>query len=479
MNEVVEPAVALPEGGGSGSMTVASLTNRRIGLWGGAVLIIALLGLGGWWLYRPSYVPLLKDLSTEKREQVLVLLAQWKVPYRTGESDSEILVPGGDVDEVRARLDAQGVLYRERAGLEVFEKADHGMSEFAQRINYQRALEGELERTIQAMNDVRAVRVHLTLGKSSIFETRREIAKGAVLLQFKPDQRLSGVQIRGIQQLVASAVTDMQPEQVTVLDGLGQPLASLDEGSVENDHLSQQLKLESMYEERARRLVAGFVPNDEITLSVRLRVNFDKVTSVKEELIPVANSVGGYLVKSKGRVASSDDKDGARSNEAEYAYGRERAEIQRASGVVERVHVGVLVGRPMSEALVRSIEEVMIAGLGISSERGDTLAVVGTPDLLDESYDPVADEVPAAPDTPTARTSDSQSGRSVDMQQVASVKPTGFGHVWKWSIAGAVSLLLLALAWSARTVTRTPAAGLSDDDREQLLIEARRWLGAP
>lgn len=475
MKEQAESSRNKPTDATSGPRSLfAGFGVREIGLWSGGLAIAAVLGFGAWWVFQPDHVPLLDNMSDDSRAEVLALLTQWRVPYVVEEGNGAVLVPAAELGTLRARLSAHGVPARERVGLELFGQRDQGMSEFSQRINYQRALEGELERTIQGLDEVRAARVHLTLAKSSIFESRRETAKGSVVLELKPERRLTTLQISGIRQLVAAAVADMRADDVVVLDDLGRPLASAEDSGEEPDTWTRQLQLETTYEQRARQLVAGLVPDADLRVSVRLQVNFDKVTSVREDLIPVPDSEAGYLIKGRGPGKGAS---GARAAEGEfeYAFGRSRAETTHAPGTIEQLHVGVVVGKAITAAEVDSIKAVLTGGLGVSTERGDTLAVVGK----DAGPAPAAAEQASASARPDARLASTSPPQASAASSMDAAKPRMAVLQWMPPAASVLVMIFgLTMIRRARRMMRNVAPVLTAEERQQLLTDARRWLGA-
>jgi flagellar M-ring protein FliF len=359
----------------------SSLISRQTGFIAGVALILIILIAGAWWLLRTTYEPLLSETNADSRAEMLAMLMQWQIPYKVDEATGLIAIPSDQVAQTRARLSGLGLPAAQTPGLEVFGQGDYGMSEFAQRINYQRGLEGELARTIRTFEEIKSARVHLTLAKSSLFENRKESAKASVAIQLKPNRSLSQQQISGIQQLVAGAITGLNPEQVIVLDELGKPLVTGE--SSEADRWSNVRQAERDYEERARHLIASMVPDSDINISVKLQFNFDRIKSVKETIIP-AQSGNGYLVKKRDQVVSgqspnSDNSTSTQNNnttEVEYAYGKEHSEIEHASGVITRINIGVVINKPLSTDAVDTITAILRSGLGLSQDRGDSIAIV-------------------------------------------------------------------------------------------------------
>ena len=453
-----------------GNTSLLSSMKQNLGLLLGAVAILLFMIFGVWWLLRPTYEVLVQDLPQEARAEVLATLMQQQVPYEVEEGTGNVMVPSEQVATLRAQLSDQGLPSKQAVGLELFGQGDYGMSEFAQRINYQRALEGELARTVQSIEEVRHARVHITLGKSSIFENRKEPAKASVVLQLKPERHLTGQQVFGIQQLIAAAVPALTADQVVVLDDMGRSLTSAD-GMAGGDRWSSIRQVEQDYEARLRSLLVGAVPDTDFQLSVKLQVNFDKVKSIREEVLPAKGQQSGYLVKKREQVSSGPSGSDpsatvSRSNnnaETEYLFGRERAEIERAVGNVERINVAVIASRPLSPQVTDTLRAVIQSGLGMVADRGDSLAIVGavSPGIAKTEL-PLIDQKMA---------SDTSLAHSASQQNDLSSKAIYIGAV-------VMALLLLALTMFHRKRNSSPSQPrqLSQEERERLLQQVRLWL---
>ena len=452
-----------------------SLVSRTTGLIVGAIIILALTAAGAWWLLKTNYETLFSESNPESRAEMLAMLMQWQVPYKVDETTGAVSVPSDHLAQTRARLSGMGLPATQTTGLEVFGQGDYGMSEFAQRINYQRGLEGELAKTIRTFEEIKSARVHLTLAKNSLFENRKESAKASVAVQLKPDHTLTQKQILGIQQLVAGAITGLNPDQVVVLDEQGKPLVSGD--SSEADRWSNMRVVEREYEERARQLIASIVSEASINISVKLQFNFDRVKSIRETLIPLQNGTG-FLVKKREQTATgespnADSTTNVQNNtsaETEYAFGKERSEIEHPIGVITRINMGVVVGKELAPADINSINRILISGLGLSAERGDSIAIIGS-----------QQKAPAVPDVEEKlHISDEaiEPVTTVSIEEKVSAHPVRDFITRHW--IAAVGLFTIVLALLLLMLLRRPKSvtpqKLTEREREQLLIELRSWL---
>ncbi|MEH3101077.1 flagellar basal-body MS-ring/collar protein FliF [Sphingomonas adhaesiva] len=187
-------------------------------------VVVALFAV--YWLFvRTSYVPLLTDVAPQDAAAIVKVLDERKVDYRLQDEGRTITVARDAADGARIDLVGSELPMRGQVGFELFNQSDMGLTEFAQKINYQRALQGELARTILLMRGMDAVRVHLGLPERGVFRDLQAQPKASVTLILKPGATLTEGTVAGIQQLVAGAVPDMATGNVAVLDGAGRVIS--------------------------------------------------------------------------------------------------------------------------------------------------------------------------------------------------------------------------------------------------------------
>lgn len=189
--------------------------------------VIALLVASSTWLKQADYRILFSNISERDGGSIIAALEQMNVPYRFSESGSAILVPGGKVHEVRLRLASQGLPKGGAVGFELMENQKFGISQFAEQVNYQRGLEGELARTIQSIAAVQGARVHLAIPKPTVFVREEMKPSASVMLSLYPGRTLEASQIAGIQNLVAASVPSLAASSVTLIDQSGAMLSQL------------------------------------------------------------------------------------------------------------------------------------------------------------------------------------------------------------------------------------------------------------
>ena len=207
---------------------LARLNNQqKIVLMVSLAAIITLLMGASLWVRQPDFRVLFSNISERDGGAIITALEQLNIPYKFNDGGSAILVPGDKVHEVRLRLASQGLPKGGAVGFEVMENQKFGTSQFAEQVNYQRALEGELARTIQSIAAVQTARVHLAIPKPSVFVREEQKPSASVLLSLYAGRGLEPAQVAGIQNLVAASVPQLPVANVTLLDQSGAMLSQL------------------------------------------------------------------------------------------------------------------------------------------------------------------------------------------------------------------------------------------------------------
>lgn len=439
----------------------------------GAVLIFALLVAAAWWVLRPSYVALHKEANEASQAEILATLSQKGVPYRINAQEGIIEVPTEHAAAARMYLAESGIPTRSGVGFELFDQADYGMSEFSQKINYQRALEGELARTVMSMSEVQYARVHLTFRKAALFQKVEEASKASVIVRLRDGSDLGAQRVRGIQQLVASAVEGMVPEHVAVIDEGGQVLSSSGNAVAVPEHLQMAAQVERTLKDKVEQLLLPSLGQGAAQVSVRVMMNFDRVRSVREQpLLPAGKPVVRHEKRLVSNESSSGDASSKRSQntqETDYEFGKEHAEIEHAAGKVEKVNVGIVLAEPMGAEEIAGLHDLLNASLGLDEARGDQLVI---------TY--LKPRAQIAPSTPAPVQERLASPVAADLPSVTS--PGGDTNGLRYGLAAgaaALSLLFLLLWWRGRSRRVQPVAvmpRMSSVEREQLLIDLKRWL---
>jgi flagellar M-ring protein FliF len=450
---------------------------KKLGWLAVAVVVVIVLVGAAWWSFRPVYEPLFSGLGQQDMAEVTQALDRMHVSYHFGKDGRSILVPKSAVLHTRMKLTSQGVPAHGSVGLELFSNPDYGMTEFAQKVNYQRALQGELERTIDSLDNVREARVHLTLKKQGLFLKDEQKPKASITIATKGDKPLTTRQLVGIQNLVAAAVDGLQPAAVVILGQDGSPLAGASADGVDTGNLDLRLQDKWQIEHAIRKkvsdmLVKVFGLND-FSVSVDATLNFDRTKQVQENVLPAGKNGAGLVVRKKetrthapqhaGHAASTaanhDD------TEVEYAHGKSYREVESAPGRLERLTVGIIMPPVLSKAQRAKLAQVVAAAVGIDPARGDRLEIAALP-----SAAPTGAAVKQAAKAAPAPSPKAASGHS-PILSASIVSPR------IWLLASAVLLLVLLglLTGGRRSRPQRDEPRLDAQARDDLLTELEAW----
>lgn len=235
----------------------------------GAVALAALIFLLWLLVLRTPMVPAFTNLKATDASLIVDELKRQKMPYKLEDNGSTILVSRDQVDAARIGILGGDLPLKGTVGFELFSKSDMGLTEFAQKINYQRALQGELARTLMSMSTVESARVHITLPETGVFQEEHRPAKASVTITPKPGALVDGRAVMGIQRLVASAVEDLDAANVVVLDGGGKQLSAEPLGGmVDPATASSADSIEQTYAARIRPVLLQLVADPAMRITV-------------------------------------------------------------------------------------------------------------------------------------------------------------------------------------------------------------------
>ncbi len=250
-----------------------------------AVAIIVALVL---WAKTPDYRVLFSNLSEKDGGAIVTQLTQMNVPYRFSDNGGAIMVPAENVYDLRLRLAGMGLPKGGAVGFELLDQEKFGISQFSEQVNYQRALEGELSRTIETLGPVKTSRVHLAMPKPSLFVREQKAPSASITVNLEPGRALDEGQITAIVHMVSSAVAGLPPENVTVVDQSGHLLTS--SGSAGRDLNDAQLKyaadVESRVQRRIEAIVGPIVGNGNVHAQVTAQIDFASKEQTEEQYRP-------------------------------------------------------------------------------------------------------------------------------------------------------------------------------------------------
>ncbi len=405
----------------------------------GAVLALAIaLIVGGWlWAKTPTYAVLFSNLSERDGGSIITALQQMNVPYKFSESGGAILVPQTQVHDVRLKLASQGLPKGGLVGFEIMETQKLGLSQFIEQINYQRALEGELARSIQSLAAVQGARVHLAIPKQSGFLRDEQKPSASVVLNLHPGRSLEPGQVAGISHLVASSVPHLPLANVSVIDQNGNLLSSVGEkkNGLDPSQLKYVEELEGSYVRRIEAILAPIVGPGNARAQVTAEVDFSHIEQMAETYRPnpapaeaavrsqqisessapgpaAAAGVPGALSNQPpvpataplttppapggtdaaapgGAIAATNVRKDATIN---YELDKTIRHTRQGVGAVKRLSVAVVVNhkrevdaagratvKPLGAKELQQITDLVKEAMGYNKERGDSLNVANTP----------------------------------------------------------------------------------------------------
>ncbi len=374
---------------------------RQIAIIAVGVIATALVFGVSRWATQPTMVPLYADIPVENVKAMTDKLTETGIVYELDRTGSTILVASADLARARVNLAAEALPTGGRPGLELFDKPSWGMTDFTQKVNYRRALEGELERTIGKLKNVEMVQVHLALEDVQMFKENARHSKASVTLKMAGGETPRAETVHGIASMVANSVGGLEPEHVTIVDERGQALTLEDEGSVaglSSRQLSVQREVETYMEQKADKLLHSLVGVGNARVQVAASINFDKVERTVQAVDPERQAL---ITEQKAEVTPSNPAQGAGYSTTATSYENTKSveSFSGAIGNLKKLTVAVLVAdkvtMPVLDTTVKTaqapiitvrtpeeiarIETLVRNALGVDSTRGDMISVVSAP----------------------------------------------------------------------------------------------------
>ena len=402
---------------------------RKLLLIFGTAAVIAVVVLAILWSRAPGFRVLYANTSDKDGGQIIQALEQMNIPYKL-DAGGLISVPSDRLYEIRLRLASQGLPKGASTGFELLDNQKFGISQFSEQVNYQRAIEGELTRSIESLSAVKTARIHLAVPKQTVFLREQQKPTVSVLLTLHPGRLLEPSQIAGIIHLVSSSIPNLPVKNVTVVDQDGNLLSLLPELNGGTALNQRQLKyvhqIESMLSERIQKILEPIVGVDNVKAEVTAQVSFAEVEETSESFKPnsspnqaairseqsaegpakptaaaavgvpgaLSNQPPGAAVApitlpnfpgASGTTSSAQQKELTRNYEVDKTI----KHLKQPLGSIQRLSVAVVVnykrvnqsdGGIKSEALsadeLKQVENLVREAMGYNSERGDSIKVV-------------------------------------------------------------------------------------------------------
>lgn len=381
--------------------------------------VLALMGR------EPDMAVLFSNLDPDDVQAIVTTLNRQGVAYELAPGGDTITVPAHRVHELRLQLASQGLPEVGGVGFEIFDQSGLGITQFVQQMNYRRALQGELARTIAQLNGVERVRVHLVLPERRLFSSQQEPARAAVVVTLKRGAVLTPAQVQGIIHLVASSVEGLEPKNVTVVDSRGQVLSRVhkeDMAQLSVTQLEVRRRVEKDLEQRVQTMLDRVLGMNNSVVRVSAELEFRQVEVTEEQFDP-ENQVVRSEQRSQEKVietngsgeggvpgvrsnvpdeaplgAGTGPKEAKRKSETiNYEVNRKVSKVVEPRGTIKHLSVAVLVDGtyepveseagatgdqqyvPRSEEEMQKLVAIVKKAVGFSEERGDQIEVVNTP----------------------------------------------------------------------------------------------------
>ncbi|MEP1895349.1 MAG: flagellar basal-body MS-ring/collar protein FliF [Alloalcanivorax venustensis] len=433
-----------PDNNGIEQMLARLRANPLVPLLVAGAAVIALVAAMLMWASAPEYRVLYSNLSEADGGRIISELESRAVPYQFSQGGRALMVPGDQVHKLRLQLAEQGLPEGGNVGFQIMDEQAFGISQFAEQVNFQRGLQGELASSIEALGPVSRARVHLAMAKPSVFIRDREPAKASVVLTLEAGRALGDGQVDAIVHMVSSSVPELALEDVTVVDQAGRLLSrpSGSGGGLDGTQLEYVREVERVYRQRIESILAPILGPENVRAQVTAEVNFARREETNERYGPnqggnpaavrssqtravysggedLAQGVPGALTNTPPGAAASpvqqndDQQNGENTEDDEnstkrlnhedvinYEVDRNITHVQHERGQVERLSVAVVVDYrdgvnddgeaapvPLSDDQLERINQLARQAMGFSVERGDGLEVVNSPFTRVESED--------------------------------------------------------------------------------------------
>lgn len=390
----------------------------RIATIGAGVATLALIGAMLYFGSQTEYGVLFSDLKPADAQTIVEKLKAENVPYSLSNGGTTISVPHEKISELRLQMASTGVLSGGHVGFDLFDKTNFGATDFAQQVNYRRAIEGELARTLEGVDEVESARVHITPKKESVFSEKEEGAKASVVLRVRQGKELSNERTESVVSLVSSSVEGLDPSSVSVMDTRGRLLTNgrgAKSGGVGDvGAFNAQLEAKQKYQaENAARIIALLEPvvgEGKVRADVAADIDFSQVEQTEEKYNPQSQVVRSQQTSQENKTASLGNTPqqngvvGARSNDpttAQPAQVSQNNNDQRnatttnyeidktvkrtvgGGGRVNRMTVSVIVDYKSVDGVdaarspeeIQKLQELVQAAVGTDTNRGDSVVV--------------------------------------------------------------------------------------------------------
>lgn len=375
---------------------------QKLVVGGTVVTTIVLLIIFLFFLNQPVYAPLYTNLNEQDASKIVEELNSQKVPYEIDDNGKTIKVLKDKVYEQRLDLASKGIPSSGVVGYEIFDKNTMGMSEFMQKLNYIRALEGELAKTVGSLNGVEGARVHIVLPEKSVFKDEQKPPTAAVVLKLRSNFSLSRNNVDAIVNLVSSSVEGLKPGKVTLLDTKGKLLTKEDDSDPLAVSSSKQYEIKKSVEtylaQKAQSILNNVIGYGNAIVEVNADLNFDQVQKTMESYDPDSQvAVSEQTVKSSndGKNLGDSTSQVSQNTTTNYEINKTIQKVIESSGNITRLSVAVVVNDipkkvtkagkeeiaydPRPKEQLKKLEDIIKNAVGINPTRNDLFTIESIP----------------------------------------------------------------------------------------------------
>lgn len=424
---------------------------QKLLLVAGIAAVVAVMVVFWLWSQKPDYRVLFSNFADKDGGAIVAELEKLNIPYKFSEGGSAIMIPADQVHQVRLRLAAQGLPKGGNIGFELLENQKFGVSQFVEQVNFQRGLEGELERSIQSISAVQAARIHLAIPKPSVFVREQQYPTASVLLNLHGGRRLDAQQVGAVVHLVASSVPNLSADHVTVVDQNGNLLSDngnkLKQNGLDPEQMAYVENMQNSIARRVESIITPIVGAKNVRAEASAEIDFSHTEQANESYKPNSKPEDMAVRSAQNRESQTTGGNngavpGALSNQppgestapinapgaqpegedtpvaaappqpplntqkdttTNYELDKTISYIQQAKGGIKRLHVAVVVNhipvvdstgkttyRALNAAEKQQVSDLAMQAMGFNSERGDTISVVNTP-FVSEAQEKLAE----------------------------------------------------------------------------------------
>jgi len=384
-------------------------TNQKILSILTGILFLFVVGGAIYWSSRPDYSVLYNNLSPQDANGIIEHIREQKIPYRLSAGGTQIEVPTAHIYDLRIELAGKGLPRGDGVGFEIFDKMSFGVTDEVQRINYLRALQSELERTIDALEVIERSRVHLVIPKEDLWFDEPFTPTASVMVKLRTPGLLSLQQAESIRYLLASAVRGLTPDRVTIVDTQGKVLSNGDDIQIGSGVSARQIEYKNRLEEglkrKAESLLEEILGPGKAAVRVYAEVDFDQIVKEREYYEPVVGQKGLVRTEQQESITPANGQGvaggvagtasnlqgyppsgrrgrvGTSKNErfTKYEMNRTIERITSATGTIQKLSVGVFIDGELTPQQLTDIQGVISHALGIDENRGDQIEVKAIP----------------------------------------------------------------------------------------------------